>query len=126
MFFAPYYQIPHAFPVKDPTGDFPEECIFQLLDEGLHVGDATNGATVCFLEWDTIEQWKPGEQEEGMMELLMLAITGMGIFSFEMNDAYAFSDELQDQMQRHAEEQTHQQGALRATGGSDDDIGDRY
>jgi len=119
------HQIPHAFPVKDPTGDFPEECVFQLLDEGLHVGDATNGATVCFLEWDMIEQWKPAEQEQGMMELFMLAITGMGIFSFELNDAYAFSDELQERMQDHAEETTLQKEGLTGNA-SDDDIGDRY
>ena len=49
----------------------------------------------------------------------MLAITGMGIFSFEMNDAYTFTDRLQQSIEEHAEENQHLQDHMSA----DDDYG---
>ena len=96
----PGAQLPRAYPVNDPTNDFPEECVFQLLDEGLHVGDAANGATVAFFMWKQVKQWKPqvGDSDDAM-EVFMLVIAGMGIFSFEMNDAYTFADDLERAMQ---------------------------
>ena len=74
--------------------------MFQLLDEGLHVGDAANGATVAFFMWKQVKQWKPqvGDSDDAM-EVFMLVIAGMGIFSFEMNDAYTFADDLERAMQ---------------------------
>ena len=79
--------------------------MFQLLDEGLHVGDAANGATVAFFMWQQLKQWKPtAGPDEDAMEVFKLVVAGMGIFSFEMNDAYTFADQLQTAMQNAADE----------------------
>eukprot|EP00937_MAST-01D_sp_MAST-1D-sp2_P003333 g3333.t1 len=69
---------------------------------------AANGKTVAFFIWRQIKQWKPdvGNDEESM-EVFMLVIAGMGIFSFELNDAFTFADQLQIAMQDAAERNRH-------------------
>jgi hypothetical protein len=92
-----------AYVGGDPTSKLPEAVGIRLGDFGVSLTEGVpGGATLLFWPWlpvgiatakqlPTVRGWraKLQSQDPDDMELLLTEVSGLGVFSFELNDAHA-------------------------------------